>query len=466
MRHINPRTLAKRSLRVLGRIRRNPICICKLRRGTRISNIGVVVQNHLCHGCGVCYAVCPRLAIHMENSGEEGHFVPVIDEKCINCNLCLRVCPGYDLDLEKLNEVIFNSQPENSKVGVYKHSYFGHSNDEDIRYNSASGGLITQILITLLEEGMIDGALVTSMDPSNPLQPMSILATTKEEVIEASRSKYCPVTIAEALRKIFNTEGRYAVVGLPCHIHGIRKAEQVLPHLRGRVVLHFGLLCSHMVGFPGIHFLLEKKGIDYREVVEMQYRGRGWPGSMLIKERSGAETTIPLTTGWHSYWPIFASYFFTPNRCLMCPDQMAEFADMSFGDAWLPESRDDKIGNSVIITKNDFADKVLRDVARKHHLVLDNISIDRIEESQQPNLVFKKVDLGARLGILSAKGYKTPNFNPEPMVNSSPLSVLRTFLVLLNYSLSKLIIFKRVGLYIPFPIFRVYNGCFKYLYKI
>jgi coenzyme F420 hydrogenase subunit beta len=414
----------------------------------------------------MCYAVCPKLAIQMQNDKEAGHFVPVVDENCINCNLCLKVCPGYDLDTESLNKIIFESQPENTKVGIFTHCYVGYSCDEDIRFNSASGGLITQILTTLLEEKKIDGAIVTSMDPSNPLQPMAIVAMTKDEIVGAARSKYCPVTLAEALRKIVTSDGRYAIVGLPCHIHGIRKAEQNIPKLREKVVLHLGLLCSHMAGFPGIQFLLEKKGVATSSLVEMQYRGRGWPGSMSIKTKNGAEKIIPLTTGWYSYWPIFSSYFFTPIRCLMCPDQMAEFADVSFGDAWLPEYDSDKIGRSVVVSKNEFSDNILKEMVRKGQLHLSYISVEKIEQSQQPNLVFKKIDIGTRLSILSANNYKTPIFNPKPEVSLSPLSVIRTLLVLSSVKLSKMSFFKRIGLYVPFPFFRLYSGCFKYLYKI
>jgi len=431
-----------------------------------LPNVGIVVKNHLCHGCGTCYAVCPKLAIHMENNDEEGHFIPIVNESCNNCNLCLKVCPGYDLDIEGLNKKVFKTQPENEKVGIFTHCYVGYSSDENIRFNSASGGLITQILTTLLEEKKIDGALVTSMNPSNPLEPMAILATTKEEIIEAARSKYCPVTLAEALRTIVTSDGRYAIVGLPCHIHGIRKAEQYIPHLRERVVLHLGLLCSHMVSFPGIQFLLEKKGVDPSSVVEMQYRGRGWPGSMSIKIKNKREKIIPLTTGWFSYWPMFSCYFFTPIRCMMCPDQMAELADISFGDAWLPEYNSDKIGRSLIVSKNNFSDNLLKDIVKNGRLNLRYIPVEKIEQSQQSNLVFKKVDLGTRMAILSAQKYKTPIFKPRPKVGLSPVSVFRTFLVLSSVNLSKISFFKRIGLYVPFPFFKLYSGCFKYLYKI
>jgi coenzyme F420 hydrogenase subunit beta len=44
-----------------------------------------------------------------------------------------------------------------------------------------------------LEEGIIDGALVTRMKKDRPLEPEPFIARTREEIIEASKSKYCGV---------------------------------------------------------------------------------------------------------------------------------------------------------------------------------------------------------------------------------------------------------------------------------
>jgi len=133
--------------------------------------------------------------------------------------------------------------------------------------------------------------------------------------------------------------GRFAVVGLPCHIQGIRKAEKVCETLEKRTVLHIGLMCSHTVNFFGTEFILEKMRIQKERVSELSYRGRGWPGSMLIQARNCSNLTIPLIGSWNAYWSIFSSFFFTPLRCIMCPDQTNELADISIGDAWLPELR-------------------------------------------------------------------------------------------------------------------------------
>src|SRR5690606_36009483 len=114
--------------------------------------------------------------------------------------------------------------------------------DDNIRYNSSSGGLVTQILCFALEKGIINGALVTKMNKESPLQPQPFIARTKEEIIEASTSKYCPVPANMALKEILSSDvEKVAVVGLPCHIMGIRKAEMKNNLLKNKIVLHMGI---------------------------------------------------------------------------------------------------------------------------------------------------------------------------------------------------------------------------------
>jgi coenzyme F420 hydrogenase subunit beta len=119
-------------------------------------------------------------------------------------------------------------------------------------------------------------------------------------------------------------KGRFAVVGLPCHLHGVRKAEQLFPELKKKIVLHLGLMCSHMVSFTGTDFVVGKLQVKKSDVQDIAYRGSGWPGSMVVKT-ARVSARIPLVGNWRSYWPVFSSFLFTPMRCTMCPINLRSF---------------------------------------------------------------------------------------------------------------------------------------------
>lgn len=329
-----------------------------------------VVENELCTGCGTCVALCPKNAIKLQLNMKTHVYLPILNkELCTNCGICINVCPGHGVDFEALNKNIFRKSPDDTLIGNYINCYYGYSTDYNIRYNCASGGLITQLLIFALDEGIIDGALVTRMKMDKPFEPEPFIARTREELIEASKSKYCPVPANIALKEILDTEGKYAIVGLPCHIHGAIKAEMINNTLRNRVVLHLGIWCGTTCSFLATEFVLKKWRIDKEKVIRIDYRGKGWPGGMSIYLKDGGTKFIPLA----DYWDINFSSF-SPYRCGLCCDASAELSDISFGDYRGHNMlSSEKIGVSGIISRTDAGETLLMRMLSKKQIDLFEI---------------------------------------------------------------------------------------------
>jgi len=361
-----------------------------------------VVASRLCTGCGTCFSICPKSAITLKINEREGICLPKIDErKCTLCGICFYFCPGRSIDFGRLNFEAVANVHENNLIGRYLRCYVGYSTNREIRYNSSSGGLVTQILIYALERGLINGAIVTRMKSDKPLEAEPFLATTKEEIFSASKSKYCPVPVNIVLREVMKHEGRFAVVGLPCHIKGVRNAEIYNKALKAKIVLHLGLFCSHTISFLGTKFLLERFNIDEKSVRQLDYRGMGWPGNLSVLLSDGRRFSVPEPV----YWRFFTPYFFTPLRCMFCYDQTNENADLSFGDAWLKDiKKKDKIGSSIIIARNSIGETILKRAELAGLIALNKINFDKIVASQRSALYFKKYGCKARLEILKHLG--------------------------------------------------------------
>jgi coenzyme F420 hydrogenase subunit beta len=435
---------------------------------TVLDNITEVVEDGLCTGCGTCAGVCPTGAVTMRVLN--GLLLPEVKEdECISCRLCLKCCPGYSVDFEKLNSEVFGKQPEDFLIGNFLGCYLGHSTDDEVRRNSSSGGIASQLLIYALEKGLIHGALVVRMRKDRPLEPEGFIARTREEIISASKSKYCPVALNVALKEILAEEGKFAVVGLPCHIHGIRKAELNVKGLRERIVLHIGLFCSHTVNFFGTQHLLKKFGLSSECVDEVHYRGLGWPGSMLIKLKHGTSLSIPYTGKWKAYWPIFSCFFFTPMRCLMCPDITNELADISLGDAWLRELRHEANGESIIVTRTLKGEELLQYTSSEGIIHLKRVESWKVKRSQADPLKLKKEDFNARLAIIAARGSKIPVFSQKGNYDNDSgafFRVARNLFVLSNSEASEAKTLAKLLIHIPLPVFRLYYGFYKILLRI
>lgn len=415
---------------------------------------GRIGRDILCTGCGTCAGICPDNVIEMrKNSG--GTYTPILkDTSCKECGLCVKVCPGISVNLIELNKLIFGKAPKNVFVGNYINCYIGHSTDEILRYEAASGGLVTALIIFALDEGIINGAAVTRMSKGNPLEPEVFIARTSEDVISSSKSKYCPVPLNMIIQDILNDDGKFAIVGLPCHIQGIRKAEMLSEKLKKRAVLHVGLFCSHTVNFFGTKFLLRRTNIKEDDVVKLDYRGKGWPGGMTIKLRNGSEKFLPSQFYWDHF---FAPFFFTPLRCTLCSDQTNELADISLGDAWLPELMKNNKGESIIITRTKVGEKILRKAKQKGKIMVTRVDSNEVIRSQRSSLYFKKKGLMARMSVMKLLGKKVPEIRSKLLRSRDPTLYLGAILTYLSICISSRKSLRRLLMYVPLPILRLYH---------
>jgi len=433
------------------------------------NTIESVVNDELCTGCGTCVGICPLSAIEMVKNNSKGIYLPQLDdEKCNQCGICLDACPGHSVNFQQLNLDIFGQEPQDILLGNYLNCYIGHATDYEIRYNSASGGLVTALLIFALDEGLINGALVTKMSEQNPLEPQPFIARTKEQIISAAKSKYCPVPANIALKEILKEEGKFAVVGLPCHIQGVRKAELVNKKLREKIVFHFGLFCSYTPSFLGTESLLKQLKTKKEEVTNLDYRGEGWPGGVSIQLKSGRQLFLPHGEVWGA--KIGFGLFFWPKRCALCCDATSELADISFGDAWLPELSEEKIGESLLLCRTEVGKHLIQTAEAKRRLELSQT--DAKVPTASGTFYIKKRSLNARIKLFHRNIPRSDNaLNPNIMdyifapyfhFNFSRVSRNRFFRKLMEHTPTRIKWFYRLP-YVVVPIIRMAG--FKELFR-
>ncbi|WP_230742898.1 Coenzyme F420 hydrogenase/dehydrogenase, beta subunit C-terminal domain [Methanooceanicella nereidis] len=358
------------------------------------------IRDGSCTGCGTCAAFCHKGAIRLNIDEARGVYYPNVSENsCDECGICLKVCPGNDADLYSLNEQVSGKKQMDVFIGNYLNCYTGYSNDEKTRSDSTSGGLVTGLLIYALESGIIDGALVTRMSRTDQLIPEPFIARTKEDIIDASGSKYCPVPLNALLKEVISSKKgeKFAVVGLPCHIHGMKKASSVFKELNDKIVLYIGLFCNHTPNFFALPSILDRMNIKKDDITKINYRHNGWPGFITVTAAE-KEYKIPFSDGWS----IMGSYLFYPKRCLLCSDGLAELSDISFGDAWLPEYMKDKAGTSIAISRSDKADYLINKMSASGRITIGRIDAEKVAVSQKIMLYLKKKNINSRIRLLKS----------------------------------------------------------------
>ncbi len=157
-----------------------------------------------CFGCEACVQICSQSAIHMQEDSE-GFRYPIIDlNECIHCGMCRRVCP-YE-HLPKKND-------------QNKYAFGGYNLNDDIRFDSTSGGAFSAIVNTFCDENyVIFGA------EAKGLLVFHSYITDKNELGKFRKSKYSQSIIGQSYKQVrqFLEEGKKVLFsGTPCQIAGL-----------------------------------------------------------------------------------------------------------------------------------------------------------------------------------------------------------------------------------------------------
>ena len=387
-------------------------------------NISYTVENDLCLGCGICQDACPLHAIEVK--AIKGTFSPIVNEEiCANgkgCHRCFDICPGVGINLKQIAKNNFNQDNINydTYIGHYRSFYVGHSTDKEIRYHCTSGGMTSQFIIYLLEKKIIEGAIVTKFNNKNPLMENTFIARNKEEVLSAKGSKYAPVTMAGIVDSIKNKDGKFVIVGLPCHIHGFRKLELIDKKFKQKIFAYFGLYCSCGRTFYLTDYTLKNNCISRDQLTYFAYRDNGCMGNLHIQyveknslsrihNISENKFVTSLQIPYQKYYLTLRS-FFNVHRCLYCIDHFAELSDISFGDIHFGKYIEDKLGINSVVTRRNDLDNLLREAKDEGYITLDEVSKSNLLSSQKYAMV-KKHTNPAIIKIYRTLGFKTPQYN-------------------------------------------------------
>ena len=369
------------------------------------------VDNNLCTRCGVCYSVCPQ---HCINFDEQSY--PCIDkDSCTECGLCHSVCPGVEFDFRQYYENMYGlKNPVEAPQGYFKKAFIANSNVKIIRDRASSGGIVTQILVYLLREKIVDAVVLVSDNEHDPTSPIPKIARTENEIIAGAGSKYSVVPVSKILNELKKTGEKFAFVGLPCQIHGLRKLESFDKKLSNNLQLVIGLACNTTLEVDAIKDLLWRKGIDESKVKQIIHRDGMFPGKPTVILKDGH--SIPLLD--YGMTDAFGRLrlMYAPPRCLLCSDYSAEFADISVADIML-RKKDGRYlfpeGRTVTLCRTNAGIKIMEALESAQVIDVAELSNDMVDKNFRKMIMIKKILPYQMIRKLEKKNRLYPDYNME-----------------------------------------------------
>ena len=280
-----------------------------------------VIYNGLCCYCGSCGAFCKEY-ITYENE------LPKTKKKCYEiCGACYDFCPRTFFAPFEVDRAVFGDVRTDNLLGYYQGEILtARATDETVRDKAQDGGVVSALLAFLLEHGEIDAAVVSKT--SENWEPEPFVATKREDILAAAGSKYtqCPsvLGVGDAFEAGYKN---IALVGLPCHIQGMRKVQLSKGFDVGayRVKLLIGLLCTETFDMAMLTKKLEELGTSIEEVEKFNIK----KGSFIVQTKAGKEIKTSIRKMREC----------VREACDYCYDFAAEFADISVGsigseDGW------------------------------------------------------------------------------------------------------------------------------------
>lgn len=236
-----------------------------------------------------------------------------------------------------------------------------------MRFNSSSGGLTKAFLSFLVDSGEVDEAIFVRM--SYPKVEVVVSGDKNEWLTPKTNSIYVDVDPL-SVEKDLDANKKYAITLLPCGVRKLREIQSTGRLLNISVVI--GLLCNHTRTPEWIPALIEKLGVNPKEVRDFRCRGDGPIGVLRIELHNGEVKTKNRREIWDNH-----NIDYMNKKCRSCRLFEAETADMVVGDPW--GIKNCGPGKTLTKVNNENTNQLLK--LANNYLVLESFSKEEFERT-------------------------------------------------------------------------------------
>jgi len=402
-----------------------------------ISEIQPVLNSGICVGCGICAVLAPE-AIQMLRDND-GVMTAKIKDALAAEKITAGICPFNSASANEDAHAarIWPELPIDEAFGRFRSLWAGHVSEGEYRIAGSSGGITTWLLAEVLSSGLVDAVIHVHPEMGEEKTSLFSYSVSRNisEVQAGSKTRYYSVSMEKALVEVLRTGERIALVGVPCFIKAARNLAVRIPNFSEQLVMTLSLVCGHMKSAGFVESLAWQAGVKPHELVSADFRVKvaGFSANNygFAAWRNGARPIIrPMAKMAGRRWD---GGYHRLKACDYCDDVFGETADVSLGDAWLPEYVNDYKGTNILVVRSSVIDAVIRQGLTGERLSLKELTPDRIAAAQSGGLRDRRQGLAYRLYLDDLSGKWRPQRRVEPY--SQGLTLMRR----INYRLRRLV---------------------------
>lgn len=403
-----------------------------------MQTIDKVIEGGYCVGCGICASVKDT---SFEMSFNEGGFYSAVkvDENKETFEED-KVCPFTDnsKNEDEVSNIVFRDIPniKNEPIlGNYLDLYAGSVTEGSYRELGSSGGGVSWLIKELIDKEEIDGLIHVKESSSSDLIFEYSVSHSLEEIRSGAKSRYYPIELSNALEEIrsIGKGKKYAVVGIPCFIKGLRNLALNDNEINDRIKYFIGIVCGHLKSKNFASLFAWQHGIHPDNLVNIDFRNK-------VKSSDAGLYTVKLTylnakkqeevmftkSAIELYGTDWGLGFFKYKACDYCDDILGETADVIFGDAWVPGYREDWRGDNVVVVRNEVINKIFKAGINSKLLEMNNVEADLIKQSQAGSIRHRRRGLKYRLKVAKNKGVWHPKKRVKPLDHDETEKFIKT----------------------------------------
>lgn len=363
----------------------------------------------MCCGCGACAYISPS-DIEMIDTLDYGRRPRFRNGKPrdVRSEEAMRVCPGVGLEHtfdDRSPGLIRELLPAWGPIrGVWE----GYASDAELRFKGSSGGAASAIALYCLERAEMHGVLHIRGRSDVPYLNHTVLSTTRADILASTGSRYAPASPCDGLQQIEEAPGPCVFIGKPCDVAATNRARAIRPKLDERLALTIAFFCAGTPSTRGTLEMLRRMGIvDPSDVLEVRYRGMGWPGQATVRFQTADGNDTRRMSYEESWGDILQRH--RAWRCYVCADHTGEFADIAVGDPWHRPNLDEEPGRSLIIARTEHGYELIQRAVAAGYLALQRLGPDILAQSQ-PNLLRARSAVWGRVASCRLMGSPAPRY--------------------------------------------------------